>query len=609
MKFTIIKIFAGFLMLIVGIATQNNEYISFFSFLISYLILGTDIVIKAFKHVLKGNLFDENLLMIIATVGAFILKEYPEGTAVMLFYQVGELFNDYAVKKSKNSVKKLLDIRADYANLLVEGKFSEVHPASVHPGDIIMVKPGEKIPVDCTVKDGNSTLDSSALTGESKPIKIKPGSELLSGCINISGTILAIVKSEYGQSTAARILDLVQNASEKKAQTEKFITKFAKYYTPIIILAATIIAIVPPIVFGSGFEAWIYRALIFLVVSCPCSLVISIPLSFFCGIGLASKKGILIKGSNYIEGLAAAETIVFDKTGTLTKGNFSVTKIVPVNIEKDKFLEIAAYAEIHSSHPIAISIKKVFDKNLDEHRVKEVENIAGRGIRAVIDDKVVYLGNARLMESLKISFSPVTHAGSTVYMAIDSKYSGYIVISDRIKDDALEGIHNLYKMGIEKIAMLTGDSKEVGESVARDLGLDYVAAELLPEDKVKEIKKLEAKFKSRGTVVFAGDGINDAPVIASADVGIAMGGIGSDATVETADVVIMDDKPSKIAEAISISKFTMNIAKQNIVFSLGVKFAIIFMGALGLSSIWGAIFSDVGVSAIVILNSLRILRK
>lgn len=609
MKFTIIKIFAGFLMLIVGIATQNNEYISFFSFLISYLILGTDIVIKAFKHVLKGNLFDENLLMITATVGAFILKEYPEGTAVMLFYQVGELFNDYAVKKSKNSVKKLLDIRADYANLLVEGKFSEVHPSSVHPGDIIMVKPGEKIPVDCTVKDGNSTLDSSALTGESKPIKIKPGSELLSGCINISGTILAIVKSEYGQSTAARILDLVQNASEKKAQTEKFITKFAKYYTPIIILAATIIAIVPPIVFGSGFEAWIYRALIFLVVSCPCSLVISIPLSFFCGIGLASKKGILIKGSNYIEGLAAAETIVFDKTGTLTKGNFSVTKIVPVNIEKDKFLEIAAYAEIHSSHPIAISIKKVFDKNLDEHRVKEVESIAGRGIRAVIDDKVVYLGNARLMESLKISFSPVTHAGSTVYMAIDSKYSGYIVISDRIKDDALEGIHNLYKMGIEKIAMLTGDSKEVGESVARDLGLDYVAAELLPEDKVKEIKKLEAKFKSRGTVVFAGDGINDAPVIASADVGIAMGGIGSDATVETADVVIMDDKPSKIAEAISISKFTMNIAKQNIVFSLGVKFAIIFMGALGLSSIWGAIFSDVGVSAIVILNSLRILRK
>lgn len=610
MKTALIKITVGFLMLIVGIASQNNSYISFFAFVIGYLALGTDIIIKAFKNIFKGNIFDENLLMFIATIGAFILGEYSEGVAVMLFYQVGELFNHYAVEKSKHSVKKLLDIRSDYANLMVDGKPSKTPPQEVQPGDIIMIKPGEKIPLDCTIKDGNSTIDSSALTGESVPVTVKPGAELLSGAINLTGTLLAIVTTKYDQSTASKILNLVQNATEKKAHTEKFITKFAKYYTPVIIIAALIISILPPLIFpGASFETWIYRALVFLVISCPCALVISIPLSFFCGIGLASKSGILIKGSTYIEGLATADTIVFDKTGTLTKGIFSLTKIVPIDMSKDKFLEIASYAEIHSSHPIATSIKTAFDKDLDESRVKNIEDIAGEGIRAVIDDKLVCLGNAKLMENSQISFQPVHHIGSVVYMSINGQYAGHIVISDKIKDDALSGIKRLYGLGIERTAMLTGDSKEIGESVAYDLGLDYVATELLPEDKVKEINKLEEKLKSRGTLVFVGDGINDAPVIASADIGIAMGAMGSDAAVETADVVIMDDKPSKVAQAVSISKFTMNIAKQNIVFSLGVKFAMLLLSVLGLSSMWGAVFADVGVSVIVILNSLRILRK
>ncbi len=611
MKPAVIKIIAGFLMFIVGIACRDSsDYISFCAFVISYLILGLDIIIKSFKNMMRGKIFDENLLMFIATVGTFILKKYPEGVEVMLFYQIGELFNDYAVEKSKRSVEKLLDIRPDCANVMVNNKFSKISAKDVHCGDTIMIKPGERVPLDCTVKDGNSTVDNSVITGESIPQDVAAGSELLSGCINLSGVVIATVKAEYEESAASRILSLVKDAADKKAHTENFITEFAKYYTPAIIIASLVISIVPPLFIpGASFETWIYRALIFLVISCPCALVISVPLSFFCGIGAASKRGLLIKGSNYIEGLATADTVVFDKTGTLTKGSFSVTKVVPVGIDKDKFLETASYAEIHSSHPIALSIKKIFDKDLDENRVEHTENISGQGIKAIVDGKTVLLGNSKLMRAGEIDFCPTHHVGSVVYMAIDGVYCGYLIISDRIKDDALSGIKRLYQLGIERTAMLTGDSGEVGKSVADDLGLDYIAAELSPEEKVEEIYKLEGSLKSKGTLIFVGDGINDAPVIASADVGVAMGGIGADAAVETADVVIIDDKPSKVADAVSLSKFTVNIAKQNIVFSLGVKLIILLMGALGLSSIGEAVFSDVGVSMIVILNSLRVLKR
>ncbi len=608
MRKELMRLIIGFLFFVIGISCGAQTDIGLISFIVGYLILGIDVIFKAIRNIIKGKVFDEHLLMSIATLGAFILKEYPEGVAVMLFYQVGELFQDYASEKSKKSIKSLLDIRPDYANLMIDGKPQRVSPEEVKIGDTIIVKPGEKVPLDSLVLDGVSTVDTSVLTGESVPRTVKRDSKVLSGCINLSGTLFLKVEKAYGESTVSKILDLVQNATEKKAQTERFITKFAKYYTPIVILIAMVIAFIPPLIItGAVFHDYIYRALVFLVISCPCALVISIPLSFFCGIGCASKNGILIKGSNYIEELAVARTIVFDKTGTLTKGIFAVTKIRNIGIDRDEFLKYAAHAEIHSSHPIALSIRKAYDRELDNNTVSEVEELAGYGVKAIIFGKEVCLGNKKFMEKIGAEVHEVSHIGSIVHMSIDGKYAGYAVISDKLKEDAKEAIIGLRKVGIDNIAMLTGDSKNIGEAVAKDLGLDYVAAELLPMDKLNEVNKLQEETKE-GTLIFVGDGINDAPVLAQSDIGIAMGALGSDAAVETADIVIMDDKPSKVADAIRIARNTIKIAKQNIIFSLGIKFAVLLLGAFGLASMWSAVFADVGVSVIAVLNSMRSLK-
>lgn len=608
MRKSLIKIICGFLFLVIGISVGGDSNIGFAAFLLGYLVLGTSVLIKAVKNIFVGKVFDENLLMSIATIGAFILGEYPEGVAVMLFYQVGEIFEHYAEDKSKKSIEALLNIRPDYANLMVEGKFERVSPDEVKVGDKIMIKPGEKCPLDGLILDGNSSVDTSVLTGESIPRTVKSGDKILSGCINLSGTLIVKVGKTFGESTVSKILYLVQNASNKKAQTENFITRFAKYYTPAVICIAVLIAFIPPMLF-SGFliSDWLYRALVFLVISCPCALVISIPLTFFCGIGCASKTGILIKGGNYIEALSTVETVVFDKTGTLTKGTFSVTKVKPVGMDRDAFLEFAAHAEIHSPHPIALSVKKAYDREVQESRVKDVKELAGYGIKANVDGKEVYLGNKKLMNKIGVECPKVKPVGSINYMSVDGKYAGYIVISDKIKDDTKQAIIGLRNIGVERLAMLTGDSKAIADNLANDLKLDYVASELLPMDKLRELNNLLENTDDSGTLIFAGDGINDAPVLARSDVGIAMGALGSDAAVETADVVVMDDKPSKIVDAIKISKNTMKIIKQNIVFSLGVKFAILLLGFFGLASMWSAVFADVGVSVIVIINSLRAL--
>lgn len=609
MKRSLIKIIVGLLFLIIGLSIYNDFYISFISFLLGYFILGIEVIIKAGRNIFKRNFFDENLLMCIATVGAFMLGQYPEGVAVMLFYQTGELFNDFATHKSKRSIEKLIDVRPDYANIMINGRPEKTSPQDIKTGDLIMVKPGERFPIDVIIKDGVSTINASSLTGESTPIDVESGTTVFSGCINLTGTIIAQAKTTYSQSTVSRILDMVKNSKDKKAQTETFITQFSKYYTPIIILLAIIISIIPPILIpDTSFKTWIYRALVFLVISCPCALLISIPLSFFCGIGAASKKGILIKGSRYIESLSTVNNIIFDKTGTLTEGKFSISSIHTTNMDKDTFLRFAAYAEIYSSHPIAISIKNNYDKTLDKNRVKDIQSLAGYGVKATIDNRIVYLGNNRLMNKNGISCHNVSTSGSTIHMCIDGDYVGYIVISDKIKSDSISTIKRLYDIGIERIAMLTGDSKNISDSVAQDLGLDYSASDLLPEDKVKELKKLANISNNKGNFAFIGDGINDAPVLAAADIGIAMGAFGSDAAVETADVVIMDDKPSKVVDAILLSQSTIKIAKQNIALSLGIKFVILFLGILGLSSMWGAVFADVGVSILVILNSIRIIR-
>lgn len=609
MKKSLIKIILGLLFLAIGLASHNNFYISFSAFLLGYFVLGIEVIINACKNIFKGNFFNENFLMAIATIGAFILGQYPEGVAVMLFYQIGELFNDFATHRSKRSIEELIDVRPDYANLLMNGRPEKVSPQKIKTGDLIIVKPGERFPIDVIIKEGVSTVDTSSLTGESIPMEVKSGVTILSGCINLTGTVIAQAKTTYNQSTVSRILELVKNSKDKKAQTETFIKQFSKYYTPIIILAALIIAIIPPILISNtGFETWIYRALIFLVISCPCALLISIPLSFFCGIGSASKKGILIKGGRYIEALSTVKNITFDKTGTLTEGKFSISAVHPINMDRDTFLRFAAHAEIHSSHPIAISIKNSYDKNLDENKVKDTQNLAGYGIKTTVDSRIVYLGNKRFMDKHGIPCHDISSDGSIIHMCIDGKYAGYVIISDKIKPDSVSTIKKLYDIGIEKIAMLTGDAKNIASSVARDLGLDYFASELLPEDKVNELKKLINTSNNKGAFAFVGDGINDAPTLATADIGIAMGAFGSDAAVETADVVIMDDKPSKVVEAVLTSQFTMKIAKQNISLSLGIKFAILLLGVLGLSSMWVAVFADVGVSILVILNSTRIMK-
>ena len=586
------------------------EWINNVVFIASYLIVGLEIVLKAIRNITRGKVFDENFLMAIATIGAFGIGEFPEAVAVMLFYQVGELFQSYAVDKSRKSISSLMDIRPDYANVKRNDEVSKVSPEEVKIGELIVVKPGEKIPLDGVVEEGKSMLDTSSLTGESMPQDVSVGDSVLSGCINKSGLLTIKVTKEFGESTVSKILDLVENASSKKSKSENFITKFAKYYTPAVVIIAVLLTIVPPIIIKDAvFTDWLYRALTFLVVSCPCALVISIPLGFFGGIGGASKKGILVKGSNYLEALAQTEIVVFDKTGTLTEGIFEVQKIEAVEIEKEELLELAAYTENHSNHPISLSVKNAYKNKIDMKKITETEEIAGLGVKAIIDGRQVLVGNDKLMEQAKINYEKSTDIGTILYVAIDNKFAGYIVIADKIKDDSKKTIEILKENGIKKTVMLTGDKKQVGEHVSDILGLDEVYTELLPDGKVKKVEELLKQKSEKGKLVFVGDGINDAPVLALADIGIAMGGLGSDAAIEAADVVIMTDEPSKIGNAIQISKKTMRIVRENIIFSLVVKIAVLILTACGLSTMWEAVFADVGVSIIAILNSLRALRN
>lgn len=577
-------------------------------FLVCYVIVGWDIVWKAITNIFSGQVFDENFLMTIATIGALILGEHSEGVAVMLFYQVGEWFQSYAVSKSRKSIASLMDIRPDYANVKRDGKLVQVDPDEVMIGDTIVVKPGERVPLDGKIIKGTSALDTSALTGESMPRDVEPGMEVISGCINQTGILTIQTTKEFGESTVAKILDLVENASDKKGKTENFISRFARYYTPVVVFAAIALAILPPLITGQAFSIWIYRALTFLVISCPCALVISIPLSFFGGIGGSSKIGVLVKGSNYLEALAHAETVVFDKTGTLTKGSFAVSKILPVGMKEPQFLELAAYAEDYSNHPISLSIKKAYGKKIDSSRITDVKEIAGHGVQSIIDGKIVFAGNAKLMEKEHISYTPAATVGTVVYLACDGKYAGCIVIEDEIKADSPAAIKALKSVGVRKSVMLTGDADAVGRKVADRLGLDQAYTELLPADKVDRVEELLQQKSEKGTLVFVGDGINDAPVLARADVGIAMGGLGSDAAIEAADVVLMTDEPSKIAAVIRIARKTIRIANQNIVFALGVKFLVLILGALGYANMWAAVFADVGVSIIAILNAIRAMR-
>lgn len=574
----------------------------------AYLIAGYDIIFKALKNIIKGQVFDENFLMGIATIGAIGIKEYPEAVMVMVLYQIGEYLQDKAVEKSQNSITELMDIRPDYANIEKNGDLTKISPYEVKIGDTIIVKTGEKIPLDGIIIDGTATLDTSALTGESRPREVKIGDEAISGCINTNGLLKIRVTKEYGQSTVSKILDLVENASSKKTKTENFITKFAKIYTPVVVLAALFLAILPPLIFGSNFSVWINRALTFLVISCPCALVISVPLGFFAGIGGASKCGILVKGSSYLELLSKPETIVFDKTGTLTQGCFKVVKIVQQeDTTKEELLELTAYAESYSNHPIALSIKKAYDKNIDKNKISEISEIAGNGVRAEINGYSILVGNENLLKNHNISYQKANETGTIVYTAKNSKFLGYIIISDKLKEDAQKAIIELKKLKLQTV-MLTGDTEESGLAVAKELNIDKAYTQLLPIDKVDKIEDIiEQKTKNK-SVIFVGDGINDAPVLTRADVGIAMGGLGSDAAIEAADVVIMDDKPTKVATAIKIAKQTLMIVKENIAFALGIKVLFLILGAFGFVTMWGAVFADVGVTLIAVLNSLRALK-
>lgn len=586
----------------------NNEWLQIALFIISYIIVGGDVVKRAVKNIFKGQVFDENFLMSIATIGAFFIGEYPEGVAVMLFYQVGELFQSYAVGKSRKSIASLMDIRPDYANVKKGDELVKVDPDEVQIGDIIVIKAGEKIPLDGKVIEGSSMIDTSALTGESVPREVEVGSDILSGCININGIITAEVTKEFGESTVSKILDLVENASSKKSNSEQFITKFARYYTPVVVIIAVFLAIIPPLVIdGATFSDWIYRALAFLVVSCPCALVISIPLSFFGGIGGASKKGVLVKGSNYLEALAETEIVVFDKTGTLTKGVFNVQEIHPEGVSKEELLELTAHAESYSNHPISLSLKRAYSKEIDNGRISDVEEISGHGVIATVDGKKVMAGNIKLMKMMDIPYFKGELIGTIVHVAVNNKYIGYIVIADEVKEDSAQAIKELKAANIKQTVMLTGDNKSIGSKVAKELGLDKVYAELLPADKVKKLEELFSQKSKKGKLAFVGDGINDAPVLARADIGIAMGGLGSDAAIEAADVVIMTDEPSKIATAMKISKKTLKIAHQNIVFAIGIKIIVLILSAFGIATMWAAIFADVGVTIIAVLNAFRAL--
>ena len=577
-------------------------------YLVPYLLIGWDVLWKAVRNIAHGQVFDENFLMAIATVGAFATGEYAEAVFVMLFYQVGELFQSYAVGKSRQSIASLMDIRPDYANVEQDGELVQVDPDEVEVGDTIVIKAGERVPLDGVILEGRSTLDTAALTGESLPREVEAGDDVISGCVNLSGLLKVRVTKAFEESTVAKILDLVENATSKKAKAENFITKFARYYTPSVVVAAVLLAVLPPLLGGGDWGKWFHQALVFLVISCPCALVISVPLSFFGGIGGASRAGILVKGGNYLEVLADTQIVVFDKTGTLTKGVFNVTAIHPEEYSESGLLEMAALAESYSDHPISRSLKEAWGQELDASRVGEVEELSGRGVRAQVDGKTVCAGNDKLMEDIGVKWHPCHHVGTTVHVAVEGKYIGHIVISDEVKPDAKEAIAALKAQGVKKTVMLTGDAKAVGESVAKDLGLDEAYTQLLPGDKVDRVEALLSEKSPKGKLAFVGDGINDAPVLSRADIGIAMGALGSDAAIEAADIVLMDDKPSKIAKAMEISQRTLRIVRQNIVFALAVKLLVLALTPFGIANMWEAVFADVGVMVIAILNASRALQ-
>lgn len=599
----------GTILYLIAVIGDFKGALALILFVASYLLIGGKVVLTAIKNIARGQLFDENFLMTVATIGAFSISEYPEAVAVMLFYEIGETIQGYAVNKSRSSISSLMDIRADYANIIIDGKEKKVSPETVKVEDIILVKPGEKIPLDGIVVEGESFVDTSALTGESVPRKIAVNDEILSGGINTNGVLKVKVTKKFGESTVSRILEMVENAANKKANTEKFITKFAKVYTPIVVALAILIAVVPSIFIKDAlFSTWLYRALVFLVVSCPCALVVSVPLGFFAGIGGASKKGVLVKGSNYLELLKDLETVVFDKTGTLTEGVFSVTEINTNGIDKEKLIEVAAMAESFSNHPIAISIIKEYGKEIDKEVIKEYKEISGRGIKAVINNEEVLVGNSKLMNEFNILYNEVDSIGTVVYCAINGEFKGSIVISDKIKENAVEALINLKKAGVKKTVMLTGDNKKTAYKVGEKINIDEVHSELLPLDKVREVEELLKRSNKNGKLAFVGDGVNDAPVLARADIGIAMGGIGSDAAIEAADIVLMKDDINALVDAINVSKKTNKILWQNIVFALGIKILVMVLGTFGIANMWTAVFADVGVTIIAIINSTRCFR-
>ncbi|HIS17116.1 MAG TPA: cadmium-translocating P-type ATPase [Candidatus Coprovivens excrementavium] len=606
----LIKIIISLLLVVISLLLKfDTELYSNILYVIAYIIVGYDIVLKAVRNIFKGKVFDENFLMTVATIGAFCIGEFPEAVAVMLFYQIGELFQSYAVDRSRKSVASLMDIRPDYANVYREDEIERVDPDEVNIGEIILVKPGEKIPLDGIVVDGESMLNTQALTGESVPRKVTVNDEVLSGCINNDGILKIKVSKDFEESTVSKILDLVENASSRKSKSENFISKFAKYYTPIVVIVSVALAVIPPLVIKEAlFSDWLYRALSFLVVSCPCALVISIPLSFFGGIGAASKIGVLIKGSNYLEALASAEIVVCDKTGTLTEGVFKVQKIKAIGYSDDELLRYAAYAEGFSNHPISISLKQAYNKEINEKLVTETQEISGKGVLAKVDGKMVLVGNEKIMKEYNIKFQKSEETGTIVYVAINDEFAGTILIADKIKEDSYKAVKLFKNNNVKKVVMLTGDRDNISESVANELNLDEYHAELLPQDKVSWVEKLMTQKSSGGKLIFVGDGINDAPVLALSDIGVAMGGLGSDAAIEVADVVIMTDEPSKIANSVQISKKTMRIVKQNIVFAIAVKIGVLILSAFGVSTMWEAVFADVGVSVLAIVNALRVLR-
>ena len=613
-KSRIIQLAVGAMILAAGIATEHifddNAYVPTVLFIASYIVLGGKIVLRAIRNISKGQIFDEHFLMSVATIGAFAIGEFSEAVAVMLFYQIGEYFQEAAVRKSKKSITGLMDIRPDYANVKRNGDITKVAPETVNIGEYILVKPGEKIPLDGIITEGEGLLDTKSLTGESLPRSVKPGDTTLSGCINQNGLLTIKVTKDFGESTVAKIIDLVENASSKKAQTENFITKFSRYYTPVVVILATLLALVPPLITGDGWSEWINRGLVFLVISCPCALVISIPLGFFGGIVGASRKGILVKGGNYLEALNNLDIIVFDKTGTLTKGVFEVTKIDPANgFTKPRILEIAAYAESYSNHPIALSIGKAYDKTVDKGKLKDYAEIAGYGISVTMEGKKILAGNSKLMDNEGVVFTESVEIGTKVYVAVDGKYAGCIVISDEVKPDSQETILGLKAKGVRKTVMLTGDDKHIAEKIAEDLFIDEVYAQLLPHEKVGKLEQIDATKRPNGKLAFVGDGINDAPVLARADIGIAMGGLGSDAAIEAADVVLMTDEPSGLVTAIGIAKTTRRIIWQNIICALGVKAIVLILGAFGITTMWEAVFADVGVALLAVLNATRAMKQ